>query len=884
MSKKGLLVICLVSLIFSLALAAQPAGAVYPPYQIHVDSKDAYSIHYSVPNAPGSPTDYWLQQVPEGGFPQGIQGDVKCAGGILAWVAEYTIPSGPVYEIHYIVYDPAHGGWQHQTEVFDLGDSRSCWTINGWFNVQDGVVTYLNESVMNNNNNSFARVHWLNFATYDPVLGQWVLQKRNFAFQDGVMYGCRWLTVKDGVVAWAVGGIHPSDFDLWGWISSLVKLAFDVAAAIYVAPVGIVAIAGTEYGQIFAATVKYFLVTLPSVAIEENAFLAKTWQMITKNGKDVKYPATFESARQDVIVYYSIYDATAAQPGWRSGACQVPYGQELGPPPIDIVDATVNINAGYYAFDENDLLTWYPKSTQQGYANGFWSDGTTEPKAYFYVAQPGGGQVPSEVQFWDMSIGSAFLTRNWTFPDGTTSPLTSPTVTFRHATPGAAQLDICWTSPFQIPLIVSSASRPVILYDMPPTGAFQILSLSGSSSYTNSRDITLIGYYSDVTTDMALGCSNGTAPVVWGPWQPVAHPLGGNNIFNQFYHLPAGDGPKTVWVSYRNSATGDVTTYSASVVLDATPPTGRMTINGGAALTASTNVNLDLFASDTGSSVSEMKVWDDHTIIVPGLNYWQPYNTQLQWTFTTADTGTRTVYAQFKDGVGNISSPPVSATITLDPVNPPSSFQASMSANGVPLNFSNYLNGYLEQVTLQISAIFRYPMSQMQLGNAKQDRSGNWTVNWGAWEPYSTTRQWNFLGQYNAVFANFKDSSGTIYGPIKFGYLEDTTPPTDGTLAATAKLTMTTMLKWSGFADNQSGINRYELYYSPFGFPDRNTGTLVYKGFQTRASQSGLTPGSTCYYRLYAVDNVGNYSNGVTLQTKTQPLPRPLPFLNLLLD
>ncbi len=416
----------------------------------------------------------------------------------------------------------------------------------------------------------------------------------------------------------------------------------------------------------------------------------------------------------------------------------------------------------------------------------------------------------------------------------------------------------------------------------PPAGAIMI---NGGNAVTNTCSVGLTLKASDDTKQMALSDYLWGGCMLFPSWEPYRS--------LRPYNLPGGAGTKTVYVQYKDGAGNVSPIYSASITLDTTRPAGRLAINGGAPVTSSTSVNLDLFSPD--SDVTEMQVWDDGWYSDPYPVDWVPYSPSRQWTFSTPVTGTRKVYAQFKDAAGNVSDP-FNAAITLQP-GIPSIFHAYMSVNGAPLDFTVYSNHYLEQATLQISVPFRYAMSQMQLGNAKQDRFGNWSVTWGNWETYKTSKPWNFAGQYNGVFANFQDEYGNLYGPIQFGYLLDLTPPTVGTsgfprnLFAPSGGTLTaTMLQtkaslhWSEFSDSQSGIGAYELYYSPVGFPDRSGGTLIYKGLATQFIQNGLTANRDCYYRLYAIDNVGNVSDGGTLQTKTLSVRRPLPFLNLLLD
>lgn len=85
---------------------------------------------------------------------------------------------------------------------------------------------------------------------------------------------------------------------------------------------------------------------------------------------------------------------------------------------------------------------------------------------------------------------------------------------------------------------------------------------------------------------------------------------------------------------------------------DTTSPTGSVVINGGAANTKKATVKLTLSARDNdgGAGVKEMRFSND------GQNWseWQPYATSRNWTLPSGK-GSKTVYAEFEDGAGNVS-------------------------------------------------------------------------------------------------------------------------------------------------------------------------------------------------------------------------------------
>src|SRR5437667_12304676 len=70
-------------------------------------------------------------------------------------------------------------------------------------------------------------------------------------------------------------------------------------------------------------------------------------------------------------------------------------------------------------------------------------------------------------------------------------------------------------------------------------------------------------------------------------------------------------------------------------------------------------------------------------------------------------------------------------------------------------------------------------------------------------------------------------------------------------------------LSWTGFTDAGSGLattNPYKLFSSTIDFPASCSGTPLFSSSQTSFTHSGLTNGTTYFYRLCATDNAGNRS------------------------
>jgi hypothetical protein len=111
--------------------------------------------------------------------------------------------------------------------------------------------------------------------------------------------------------------------------------------------------------------------------------------------------------------------------------------------------------------------------------------------------------------------------------------------------------------------------------------------------------------------------------------------------------------------------TGNESDFSEEVSLyvpvsDGTPPTGSILINAGNAITPTRVVTLALSASDSGGSVTGMRLSND------GQNFSEEvsYATSQEWVLTQGD-GIKTVYVLFKDAAGNWMNSAASDSIEL---------------------------------------------------------------------------------------------------------------------------------------------------------------------------------------------------------------------------
>jgi len=196
-------------------------------------------------------------------------------------------------------------------------------------------------------------------------------------------------------------------------------------------------------------------------------------------------------------------------------------------------------------------------------------------------------------------------------------------------------------------VLISRSTISNILYaagssdTIAPTGA---ISVNGAAMFTSQPSTTLTLSADDAggsgVSQMRFSNDNST----WSAWEAYAT--------SKSWSLASGNGAKTVYVQYRDGASNESAVYSDGITLDGTVPTGSVVVNGGASSTNNTAVTLTLSANDTGGSgLSQMRFSNDNST----WSAWEAYTTSKSWTLTSGD-GAKTVYAQYRDAAGGVSS------------------------------------------------------------------------------------------------------------------------------------------------------------------------------------------------------------------------------------
>jgi lysophospholipase L1-like esterase len=191
---------------------------------------------------------------------------------------------------------------------------------------------------------------------------------------------------------------------------------------------------------------------------------------------------------------------------------------------------------------------------------------------------------------------------------------------------------------FQTVALPPDSTPPTISLSAPAYGAVLAGATVLSAAAADNVGVTGVQFLLDGSS---LGAEDGTSPysVSWN----TATATSGSHILSARARDAAGN----------TSVSADV-----NVLVDNEAPTGAVIINGGAAATNSTAGTLTLTATDALSTVTQMRFSNTGS----SFSTAEPYAPTRAWTLTS-NSGTKTVYVQFKDAAGNWSA---SATDTIE--------------------------------------------------------------------------------------------------------------------------------------------------------------------------------------------------------------------------
>jgi M6 family metalloprotease-like protein len=283
---------------------------------------------------------------------------------------------------------------------------------------------------------------------------------------------------------------------------------------------------------------------------------------------------------------------------------------------------------------------------------------------------------------------------------------------------------------------------------------------------------------------------------------------------------------------------------SDGITVDLSPPAGvRMSINGGAAATNSSSIEVRVVAYDAISGLGQMRFSQD------GMAWtdWSAFLGSVNLEMVPGD-GPKTVYCQVQDSVGNAAAP-AQATIMLDTTGP------------VILGMRT-LDG--RHYTLTSSVLIELLAADACSG-ASQVRLSPDGKTWGSWSAWGQLFAWELAGPDGPkeVYAQAKDSLGNIGSAANMSLVLDTAAPakpavTSSTHPSNSVWYNSAMvsLQWTAPAD-ASGIAGYSFIFSPFE-ADRPFEAMV----TTSTGLSAPVPGEgRWHFRVMAVDLAGNWGD-----------------------
>jgi parallel beta-helix repeat protein len=186
--------------------------------------------------------------------------------------------------------------------------------------------------------------------------------------------------------------------------------------------------------------------------------------------------------------------------------------------------------------------------------------------------------------------------------------------------------------------------------------------LGANGWHTSAVNVLLLP--SDPAPGSGINCTK--YRVDGGSWTNYTAPFGvsadGTHLLVEFYSV--------------DNASNVGGTNSTAFKIDATLPSGTIDIQGGAAYTNKTNVNLTLQASDATSGVEKFRCSNDGTTW-GSWESWQNLSDSFSWSLEAGE-GLKAVFFQVMDNASNVLT--CNATITLDTTPPVVSFELTSGA------------------------------------------------------------------------------------------------------------------------------------------------------------------------------------------------------------
>ena len=378
-----------------------------------------------------------------------------------------------------------------------------------------------------------------------------------------------------------------------------------------------------------------------------------------------------------------------------------------------------------------------------------------------------------------------------------------------------------------------------------PSGS---VSINSGASYTNSTSVTLtlsatdsvgvVGYYASTSSSTPTTSASG--------WNSVTSTTSYTGSVS--YSLASGDESKTVYVWYKDAAGNVSSAASDSIILDTTTPIVTITSPTSSDTYTTTSSPLDLSgsASDSTSGVKEVTWSNDKggSGTASGTTYWSVSSISLT-------SGDNKITVTAKDNGGNTSTDTI--TVTYNAGSAPT--VTTGSATNVTAT-SATITGTVNANGLSTTAWFEYGTVKGTYGNKTTTQtvtgSNDTTVS------ITVTGLTSGTTYYYRIAA--QNNSGTSYGSeMSFQYSSPGSAPTVTTESATDVTTTTAMLNGTVNANGISTTAWFEYGTLSGTYGNKTTTKSVSGSTDTKVSIgiSGLTSGTTYYYRIVAQNSAG---------------------------
>lgn len=224
--------------------------------------------------------------------------------------------------------------------------------------------------------------------------------------------------------------------------------------------------------------------------------------------------------------------------------------------------------------------------------------------------------------------------------------------------------------------------------------------------------------------------------------------------------MSGSNGLKTVYIKFRDSAGNESSTYTDTITLNTTNPTGSIIIQSDTSYTNTEEINLILSVDDDTTPDEGMQMRISNNSDLSGSSY-ENFSANKSWTLT-ADEGVKTVYVRFRDAAANESSI-YSSMIILDKTKPTGSVVIN--------NGSEYASS--SSVNLQLVGDDNYSsVLEMQISNDSTFTGANW-------EALDENKTWELESSdgVKTVYYRLKDEAGNISDTFSDNITLDTTDP-----------------------------------------------------------------------------------------------------------